>query len=399
MNDIKQRLWIVSELFPPEETSTAYIMGEIANSLAAKYDVRVICGPEIYDKEKGQDINNRFKLNDSITVIRSEIRDFDKNSFFGKLFRYVLLSAKMYKSVSQNVRVGDKLLMVTNPAPLVALVSCLRKSVDFEFILLVHDIFPENTKPAGIRLPAFLFSAIKKIFDKAYSRADRMIALGRDMKEVLVSKIKPFSANPKIAVIENWADLDSIRPIKKESSKCISIQYAGNIGKVQGLQQFVSLMQSVENPLLRFDLWGTGAAEKGLKEYVANHQISNVFFHGPYFRSQQNEILNDCTLSLVTLSEGMLGLGVPSKTYNILAAGRPVLYIGDGNSEIGMLVKENRIGFSFTPNEYDAMTGFLNDLSADSIEELETMGANARRLAEERYSKDVILERITDFVS
>ena len=48
----KQRLWIVSELFPPEETSTGYIMGEIADTLAEKYDVAVITGPEVYDPSR-----------------------------------------------------------------------------------------------------------------------------------------------------------------------------------------------------------------------------------------------------------------------------------------------------------------------------------------------------------
>lgn len=46
----KKILWIVTELFPPDETSTAYILGEIANTMASKYQVKVICGPEIYDK-------------------------------------------------------------------------------------------------------------------------------------------------------------------------------------------------------------------------------------------------------------------------------------------------------------------------------------------------------------
>lgn len=57
-----QRLWIVTELFPPDETSTSYILGEIANAMAKKYCVGVICGPEIYDKRKALDINNKFNL-------------------------------------------------------------------------------------------------------------------------------------------------------------------------------------------------------------------------------------------------------------------------------------------------------------------------------------------------
>lgn len=73
-----QRLWIVTELFPPDETSTSYILGEIANAMAKKYCVGVICGPEIYDKRKALDINNKFNLDESIEVHRAKGADLDK---------------------------------------------------------------------------------------------------------------------------------------------------------------------------------------------------------------------------------------------------------------------------------------------------------------------------------
>ena len=80
----KQTLWIVTELFPPDETSTSYILGEIANAMVEKYQVKVICGPEIYDKRKKLDENNKFKLDASIEVFRAKGADLDKNTKKGK---------------------------------------------------------------------------------------------------------------------------------------------------------------------------------------------------------------------------------------------------------------------------------------------------------------------------
>ena len=65
MEKEQARRWIVTELFPPDETSTSYILGEIANAMARKYKVGVICGPEVYDKHKKFDNNNKFKLDES----------------------------------------------------------------------------------------------------------------------------------------------------------------------------------------------------------------------------------------------------------------------------------------------------------------------------------------------
>lgn len=363
-------LWIVTELFPPDETSTSYILGQIANAMAKKYQVKIICGPEIYDKRKKLDENNHFCLDKSIEVFRTNGADLDKNTTKGKALSFLLMSKRMISLVKQHVRKDDKVLMVTNPAPLVVLMSRLKKKVGFELNILVHDVFPENTKPAGLKLP--LYGMIKHVFDKAYSRADQLIALGRDMKDVLEKKVLNSSENiPKITIIENWADINGIKSQSMPQGKIV-LEYAGNIGRVQGLDKVIEqLPESVD-----FHIYGTGSMEEALKKM--NHP--RVFFHGPYFRSQQNEVLAACHIALVTLQEGMYGLGVPSKTYNILASGRPILFFGPKNSEIDLLVREKRIGYCGWPEKWDK-------------DELVEMGERARELAIKEYSEETILNK------
>ena len=370
MEQIKQRLWIVTELFPPDETSTSYILGEIANAMVQKYQVGVICGPEIYDKRKKINKKNSFSLDKSIIVYRANGADLDKNTTKGKALSFLLMSKRMISLVKQHVRKDDKVLMVTNPAPLVVLMSRLKKKVGFELNILVHDVFPENTKPAGLKLP--LYGMIKHVFDKAYSRADQLIALGRDMKDVLEKKVLNSSENiPKITIIENWADINGIKSQSMPQGKIV-LEYAGNIGRVQGLDKVIEqLPESVD-----FHIYGTGSMEEALKKI--NHP--RVFFHGPYFRSQQNEVLAACHIALVTLQEGMYGLGVPSKTYNILASGRPILFFGPKNSEIDLLVREKRIGYCGWPEKWDK-------------DELVEMGERARELAIKEYSEETILNK------
>lgn len=274
-----QRLWIITELFPPDETSTSYIMGEIANAMVQKYKVGVICGPEIYDKRKKVDVNNKFKLDDSIDIYRTEATDLDKNTMKGKAISFLLMSRRMILLVKKHVQKDDKVLMVTNPAPMVPLMASLKKKVGFELNILVHDVFPENTRPAGLKLP--LYGVFKHIFDRAYSKADQLIVLGRDMANVLEQKIKDSlkgNIGPKITIIENWADIKNIKPQPFPEGKII-IEYAGNIGRVQGLENVMDkLPDDVE-----FHIYGTGAMEEKLK----SRKQENVFFHGPYFRSQQ----------------------------------------------------------------------------------------------------------------
>lgn len=363
-----KRLVIITELFPPDETSTSYILGEMANAAAKVYDVQVICGPEIYDARKRLDEAHPFHLDPSIKVLRAEGLGIDKNTTFGKARSFLAMSKRLYKLAKQNIRKGDKVLLVTNPAPLVLLMSWLRKIREFELNILVHDVFPENTVPAGLHIPSFIYKLVKRLFDKAYSRSDKLLAIGRDMAAVLKEKA---GEKVRIEIVENWGDVENIHPLPFPEGD-IKLEYAGNIGRVQGLEKLV-----VDLPAgIELHFYGTGAMEEILKK----HNKPNVFFHGPYFRSQQQEVLGAAHISIVTLSEGMFGLGVPSKTYNIMAAGRPIIYFGPENGEIGLLIKEYGIGYIGWPEKWD-------------VDELMMMGARARSLAEDKYSKEVILTK------
>lgn len=364
----KKPFWIITELFPPDETSTSYILGEMANAAAKEYDVHVICGPEIYDARKKLDVEHPFQLDAAISVIRAEGLGLDKNTAIDKACSFLAMSHRLYKLAKHNIKEGDKVLLVTNPAPLVLLMSRLRKKCNFELNILVHDVFPENTIPAGLHIPLLAYKLVKRLFDNAYSCADKLLALGRDMAEVLRSKA---GSDVKIDIVENWGDVEGIHPLPFPEG-AIKLEYAGNIGRVQGLEKLVDeLPKDVE-----IHFYGTGAMEKTLKE----KGLPNVFFHGPYFRSQQEEVLGAAHVSVVTLSEGMYGLGVPSKTYNIMASGRPIIYLGPENGEIGLLIKEKGIGYIGWPEKWD-------------LEELKAMGARARAVAEIEYSKEVILNK------
>ena len=393
------RLWIISELFPPDETSTAFILGEIANVMAQKYEVKVICGPEIYDKRKKTDPNNKFVLNPQIEVTHVKGVDLDKNTFFGKAMRFAVISKQLYQTAKKNIKEGDKVLLVTNPAPVVALISKLRKKRKFELNILVHDVFPENIAPAGLKLPEFAYGILKNLFDKSYSRADQLIVLGRDMKQVLEKKVGRFEHHPKVTIIENWADLDIVSPMELEMrpDKFV-LEYAGNIGRVQGLQAMIEDIQKAGNDNMEFHLWGTGAEENSLKDYTQSHGMNNVVFHGAYLRSKQSEVINSCDLALVTLTEGMFGLGVPSKTYNILAAGKAILFIGDAESEIGLLVKEKQIGYVFDPSGRETVVKFLSKLSPEKCSEFKEIGQRARNVAETEYAKDIILNKFVEAI-
>ena len=373
-------------------------MGEIANAMAKKYQVRVICGPEVYDEKKKGVTKNSLAIDDSIKIYRVGAVKENKTSKLSRIKKFLLMSWRLYRIAKKQVKSGDHVLMVSNPFPLIVLMGYLRKHRMFNLSMLVHDIYPEGLF-TDMKIPRWSYRVALKVFDNAYSRADSLISLGRDMDEVLEKKCLKAKRKPIIETIENWGDVEGIQPVSREQDGYIKIQYAGNIGNAQGVGEFVDLINQANNPIVQFEIWGAGSAEGRIKNRVQELNMDNrVRFNGPYSRIQQKEVLNDSDLSLVTLVKGMYGLGVPSKTYNILAAGKPILYIGEKGTEIWRTVEENQIGFCFEPDDRNGIVDLLKSLSIEQLPLLKEMGRKAREIAVRKYSKEAILNRFLEVV-
>ena len=367
MSTKQETLWVISELFPPEATSTGYIMGEIANAMTEKYDVKVICGPEVYDEKKQSFSDNLQSIDDSIEIIRVAPVKENKGNKLSRIKKFLLMSWQLYKVAKKRINKCDRVLMVSNPFPLIVLMGYLRRKRGFNLAMLVHDVFPEGLY-TEMNIPSWAYSVTERVFNKAYSRVDTLISIGREMNDIL-------------------------------ERKCLDQKHQPKIGNAQGVGEFVELLYEAENKVIHFGIWGTGSAEESIKTRVAELGLEEqVKFYGPYSRNQQSEVLNDSNISLVTLVKGMYGLGVPSKTYNILAAGKPILYIGEKGTEIWRTVEENQIGYCFEPDDRSVIVDYIKSLSDKNISQLIEMGEKSRMVAEQKYSKNAILKKFLEVI-
>jgi len=385
--------WIISELFYPDEVSTALIMTDITEKIAESEPVSVICGPSGYEKSyKSRD----KKLVGDITVHRVKIPNLNKNRLLLRVIRLFLLTVKMTWVILKKVKKGDTILIVTNPVFLLLCVAFLKPFKKAKIYILFHDVFPDNLVPAGlIRASGWKFRLIDKIFTTAYKKADKLIALGEDMQILLANKLDVDKST--IQIIPNWSD-PSVFPIENYSastyfdldlSNKIIIVFAGNIGRVQGIQQFITLFIKAANPHLALILVGDGAIKNEISK-SGNHD--NVYFVGSRPRSQQIYFLNAADIGLVTLKEGMRGLGVPSKVYNIMAAKKPLLFLGDKDSETDRYINKFNNGWSFQWQEEEALIWFLQNLSMDKLQLVRKKGLNSLKAANLNFRKEIILE-------
>ena len=131
--------------------------------------------------------------------------------------------------------------------------------------------------------------------------------------------------------------------------------------------------------------------KRWLLDEVAARQLPNVTVLDTMPRADQQVFLNACDVGLVSLTTGMTGLGVPSKTYNILAAGKPVIAVVDPSSEIGLLIKEENIGWVVASADPEGLADAIRE--ASKLRSLSDMGLKSREIAETKYSLCKIIEK------
>nr|WP_283773996.1 glycosyltransferase [Aquiflexum sp. TKW24L] len=161
----------------------------------------------------------------------------------------------------------------------------------------------------------------------------------------------------------------------------ISFVFAGNLGRLQNLETLINYFGQLKDKIT-LSLIGDGAVKKDLEKIIAENDFSNIKILGALPREEQIHFINSFDVSIISLSEKMYGLGVPSKTYNILACGKPILYIGPKDSEVDLLIRSHKIGW--TLNSFDQLPRMLTTISKDSVSKIDRK--MIRRLAEDQYS-------------
>lgn len=394
-----KRLWVVSELYYPEETSTGYYFTKIAEGLTDQFEVKVLCGQPNYFK-RGVRAPKR-ETHKGVDIRRCAGTTLDKNVIAFRLINMLTLSMTTFFTALFNLKKNDTVLVVTTPPLMpfaVALASVIKGA---KYVPVIHDNYPE------------LLIAVKKIgadstiaklnhsFNRwLLGRAHKIIVVGRDMKILVSEKIK--NKKTPIAIIPNWAEAEDLEPgprMENALLKELGIEdkfvmlYAGNMGHPNDMESIIECAKRLkDDERFHFLFLGAGAKRKWLENEVESGGLTNVTVLAPRPRSEQNIFLNACDAAIISLVPGMWGVSMPSRTYNTLAVGKPIIALTEPASELATVVEEDRIGWVARPHHPDELMEKIEQAYAERGD-AEELRARARNAALKRYTLEVALER------
>jgi colanic acid biosynthesis glycosyl transferase WcaI len=252
----------------------------------------------------------------------------------------------------------------------------------------IQDVFPDAAIQTGAISNKKIIAAAKWLERMSYRRSDAVVLLSQDLRANIANKIdKKF--HQRLHVIPNFVDTHAITPQDRMTAyrselgigDQMVVMYAGNVGFSQSLNLVVDA--AAKFPDIAFVINGDGAARKKLEQDCA--RLTNVYFGDYQPIERLSEVLATGDIHVVPLRAGLASVSVPSKSYSILAAGRPMLAAIDPGTEIPNMLQQSGAGVAVEP---DNSTAFIEALSqlVSRREQLHEMGARGRTWVETHAS-------------
>jgi glycosyltransferase involved in cell wall biosynthesis len=395
----KRTLWILTEVYYPEEISTGYYLTSIAECLTTEWNVKVLTGQPRH-MARGLRAPKRETRN-RVEIHRLWGTVLDKNILVFRLVNMLTIGLSTFFASVRRFRRGDKVLVVTAPPSLPFTTTIAAMIRGTGLTLLVQDSYPEILVAVGAaRADSRFVQAVHLLNRWVYKYAEKVIVMGRDMHELFTKKTAGLDLT--VVTIPNWADLAAIRPTPRETNELLVklgiadkfvLLYAGNIGHPTDVETIIECAAGLrDRPDIHFLFIGNGSKKAWLAAQIESFGLENVTLLDYQPRSTQNVFLNACDVGLVALVNGMKGTAMPSRTYNLMAAGKPVLAIAEAGSELAMVIEEDNIGYRTEPGDAAAFKRGVLTLLEDT--ELRTqMGQRAREAAVAKYSAETACER------
>ena len=341
--------------------------------------------------------------NDGVEVHRFAMYREGKNAVL-RAFRYFLISVvQLWKGIwAKDI---DLIYVASTPPTQGALAALVKKCKRVPFVYNLQDIFPDSLAGTGLAKKGGLLWKIGRAIENfTYRNADKIIVISQDFKKNIMAK---GVSEDKIVVVYNWVDQNAVKDIPRSENKLFAmygldpskfyVTYNGNIGLTQNMDMLLEVAKSLEaNENIHFVLVGNGAYLEQVKQIVADRNISNVHLlpFQPYEDISHVFSLGD--VSLVISKPGVGENSVPSKTWSIMSASRPVLANFDEN-ELKTIIEENNCGIFTKAGDKVAFTDAILKLYNDR-DLCKEYGRNGRQFVMDNLTKEIGTQKYVDVI-
>lgn len=387
---------IATQFYPPDTSTTAIYLGKIADALARDEHVVVV------SSTPGSGSRATDTPGDPAVI---EIKSWNprKAELLQRAAAACLLAVRMFFSVFQRARSGDLVFCVTTPFTLPYAAILAAKLRGATSVLLIYDLYPEALVAAGITAPASTTATCMKFANGLIFRTcDAIITIGRDVAPLLLR----YSGlrREKIHFIPNWTlipvgyrNISQANPFRHDKQAKLIVGLSGNLGFTHSPRTvFDAARLLAPNEDIHFLLSGWGVGWGELVELQRSENLANVTLIEPVPESELVGFLSAADLWVIPYRRNTSGVSVPSRFYNLLAVGRPVIVAAEAGSEAAQLAQEENVGWVVKPEDAAQLARTIRQAALDRVGTMEK-GQRAAKLAE-KYDESTALAQYREIV-
>jgi len=388
---------VITPQYAPDRGPSAPIYTALCEDLCQRgYEVTVVTGfphygsDHVWPEYRGK-LAQEERLN-GVRVLRTYVyaarRQMWQRMIYHALFNVAATLGVFY--------VGRPDVVLADAPALWSGLPLLTRAIAFRipYIYILHDIYPDMAVRLGVLTNPVLLSLIDRLERFFYAHASYVSVLADGFKENLLRK---GVAAEKISVIPACTDTDFVQPLAHGSKfralwglqgKFV-VLYTANIGLPQGLDNVLRAAQLLmDYPDIAVVFVGEGNAKLALQAMVRNEKITNVYFFPLQAREEVPDVFGLADVSLISLRREIVMEAVPSKTYSIMASGRPMIATVQSGTEVARLIRQANCGLYVEPGDPKALAEAILQLYTDASLR-GVMGQNGRRYVVENYSREV----------
>ena len=374
---------VLNEYFPPDTSATAKNAALVVEALAKKHRVTVLCGRPSYDPtEYHPPYLIRREVAGNLAIERVGSTAFPRFRMKKRVSNYLTY---LGLAVPRALTIQSDVIVAMTDPPIEGIAGAFVARLSGRpFVYNLRDMYPDMAVGGDIVRPGKFIELWETLHRKALRRAARVIVLGEDMRERIISKgVDPARitiVRDAVPFPEKLACAD--HPVVQEIRNGFRfvLVHAGNLGFYGAWETLLDSAKLLEPDGVGLVFIGEGAMKPKIESMAHERNCQNVRFLPFRPAEEVPYVMAAGDLHVVTVKRGLEGVVVPSKVYNILAAGRPLLAIATNLTEVARFAERDGCGVAADPDSSSAVAEAVRGVMNDSKRALE-MSRRCRDLA------------------
>ena len=381
---------LINQHYAPSDAPTAQLLADVGAALANDgHQVAAISSRRGYRTARIR-YPKRNVIN-GVTVRRVPGTAFNQSRRRGRVANYFAFFATSSLRML-TTRKPDVVVCLSSPPLLGSIVQTIASARGIRVVYWIMDLHPDLLfKLDQMRATSLAGRFLRAVSLLPLRNADTVVVLGDDMALRVEA-----NSNGSTRIVPSWADGDWIQPsstvghaLRKEwgwDGRFV-VAYSGNLGLVHEFETIIEAAARLDSDdRYLFCFIGNGARTDEAKAEVRRRNLRNVQFRDFVPEEQLPDSLTAPDVHLVSLRGDLAGLSVPSKTYGILAAGKPVAFVGPSESDIAALVRNHACGVHVDNGDAEGLAAAIRAYGENS-ETLTSHETAARQTFDDGYSR------------